>query len=389
MLLKTYKIRIYPNKAQEILINKTFGCCRLIYNDYLSITLKDKEENKKRTNWVEYCNVRLIQLKKDKEFLSEVYSQSLQNSVVKLNRAIKEHFTLKKGFPKFKKKSNDQSYNIPQGCKVKDNKVYLPKVGWVKFRDNRTIYGKIKTVTITKDCSGRYYACVNTEQEHNIQAQAPVSEDNTIGIDLGLTDYVTLSTGEKIENPKHYKKEDEKIQRLKRKMSKQKYDKETKRPSKRREKTRVKIAKLHRRIVDSKNDFLHKLSTRIVSENQAIVLENLKVGNMMKNHKLTRSVGEASWYKFKEMLRYKAEWYGKTFFQVDTFFPSSKLCSCCGFKNDKLELKDRKWECNNCGVVHDRDINASINIKHNGLNTIMNRGTHGDSSGKLVVSGQY
>ncbi|ALS22211.1 putative transposase [Paenibacillus naphthalenovorans] len=357
---KAYKFRIYPNKKQIQQINKTFGCSRFVYNYFLDKRIKIYEENKETLSYGK-CSSILTILKQEKEWLKEVDKFALQNSLKDLDRAYQKFFKEKTGFPKFKSKHNNrQSYRTNytnNNIEINENKIKLPKLGWVKFAKSREVEGKILNVTISKNPSGKYFASFCCEVEI---VQLPTS-DNKIGLDLGIKDFVISSNGDKIDNPKHLIKSEQKLKNLQRSLSRKK------KGSKNRNKVRIKLAKQHEKISNQRLDFLHKLSTKLISENQVIYLEDLKVKNMQQNERLAKNIADASWSKFRNILEYKAKWYGREVKILDRWFPSSKTCSCCGFKNEKLTLDIREWTCENCGENHDRDINAAVNILQQGL----------------------
>jgi putative transposase len=364
--LKAFKFRLEPNNQQKVLINKTLGCCRFIYNQMLSEKqLKHKNSDKSKLKTEKDYKI-------DFEWLKEVDSIALQQSRLDLKTAYDNFFRkLKAGQPtnlKFKSKHNPKnSYrtiNVNNSIRVEDNKIKLPKLGFVKFKKSREVLGNIKSVTISKNVLGKYYISVLCETE--IQ-KLPVS-DNNIGIDLGLKEFCITSNKDFVSNPKFLRKSELKLKRAQRKLSLRK------KGSNRRFRQQKKIFKLHEKIRNQRLDFLHKLSTKLVNENQVICLEDLNVSNMVKNHKLAKSISDVSWSKFVELLKYKCNWYGRELVQVDKFFPSSKMCSNCGNIKKDLTLKDREYVCSFCGLVIDRDYNSALNILREGLRILRKNG---------------
>jgi putative transposase len=365
MILKGYKYRIYPNKEQQVFLAKHFGATRYIYNWGLDHKIKHYETTKKSINWVALNNL-LPSLKKDLPWLSEIGSQTLQMEIRNLDTAFKNFFRAKKGFPKFKSKHNNhQSFQIPdnngKNYSIQDGKLYIPKLkSGIKIVQHRDFDGVMKMLTLSKNPSGQYFATILVETNENIVHPKPIHEETTIGIDLGLKEFLITSNGDKIDNPKHFKNTQKKLAKAQRKISRKE------KGSNNRNKQRIKVAKIHQKIVNQRSDFQHKLSSKLISENQTICLEDLNVKGMMKNRKLSKAIGDVSWSSFTNMLFYKALWYGTNLISIGRFDPSTKLCSECGVLNNNLTLKDRIWICD-CGAKHDRDVNAAINIKNFGL----------------------
>jgi len=358
-MYKAFKYRIYPNKSQTEMIHKHFGCSRFIYNWALNRKTKAYQESKTKLSCFDLQR-EITQLKKTEgfEWLSEVNSQTLQQTVAHLDTAFSKFFKEKKGYPKFKKKRNQQSFTARQGCKVDldSGRITLPKISGIKAKISRRFNGKIKQVTVTKTASDKYFASVLVDTGESLPEKAPLSEDTAIGIDLGLKHFCTLSDGEKIPSNQFLFKSLSKLAKLQRRFLRKK------KGSKRWEKARIRVAKLHEKVTNQRNDFLHKLSTRLVRENQTVCVETLSVQDMQQTPWLARAIGDAGWAKFNELLSYKCEWYGVNFIKIGRFEPSSKMCTC-GTINNSLKLSQRKWTCESCGLTHDRDILAAQNIK--------------------------
>lgn len=359
-MLKAYKFRLYPNKEQEIYFSKCFGSVRFIYNKMLN----DKIEYYKKNN--KMLNNTPAQYKKEFPWLKEVDSLALSNAQMNLDKAYKNFFRDKSvGFPKFKfKKNNYYSYttnNQKNTIDIVDGKyIKLPKLKTlVRIKQHRQIPkdGKIKSATISKNPSGKYYISILVEQEIK---ELPKNEF-VVGIDLGLTDFAITSDGVKYSNPRWLRKSLNKLAKEQKKLSRKKNS------SKNRNKQRIKVAKLHEHISNQRKDFLHKLSSELINENQVICLEDLQVKEIQQNKYLSQSVSDVGWYEFRRQLEYKAKWYGREISFIDKWYPSSQICSNCGNNTGKKSLDIREFDCPYCGKHHDRDINASINILHEGL----------------------
>ncbi len=299
-------------------------------------------------------------MKKEHEWLKDINSQSLQGAALNLENAFTKFFREKKGFPHFKSRKNPlQSFSVPQFYKVDfdANKVKLPKIGWITTKLHRRFIGVGKTATVSKTPTGKFYISILVDDEQGLPVKSIFNEKVTVGIDVGVKDFAVLSNGEKIENPKYLKNSMKRLAVLQRRLSRKQ------KGSKNKVKARFAVSKLHEKISNQRNDFQHKLSSKLIIENQAIALETLNVSGMLKNHCLAQSIADASWSSFVAKLEYKAEWYGKTIIHIGRLEPSTKICNVCGFHNGKLTLADREWKCPDCKTNHDRDLNAAINIK--------------------------
>ena len=356
-MLKAYKFRLYPNEEQRIYLAKTFGCTRFVYNKMLAERIKSYEENKDLDiKTMKYPTP--AQYKGEFEWLKEVDSLALANAQMNLDKAYKNFFRDKSvGFPKFKKKTNTNNYttNNQNGTVyIENNHIKVPKLkSMIKIEQHREFNGLIKSATVSQVPSGKYFISILVETEI---LQLP-KVDNKIGVDLGIKDFAITSDEEIFSNAKHLKKSEKRLAKLQKDLSRKQ------KGSNNRRKARVKVAKLHEKIANQRNDFLHKVSTQLINENQVIVIEDLKISNMIKNHKLAKSIADVSWSEFRRMLEYKAKWYGREIIIAPSNYASSQLCSNCGNKSSQTkDLSCGTYICPVCGMVMDRDINASKNL---------------------------
>ena len=359
-----YQYRIYPTDQQKQSLAQLFGCVRVVWNDALALC--KQSEKKPKSSELQKIIITQAKLTLERAWLSEVSNIPLQQSVADLDVAFKNFFDSckrkrkgrKVGYPKFKKRSQvSQSARFRiGGFSFKGNNVYLAKIGIVNPIWSRNLPSEPSSITVIKDCAERYFLSFVVEVEP-IQTEV---KNPSIGIDLGIKTFAVMSNGEKAESPS-YKKLDQKVRKLQRKLARQPKD------SKRRNVTRIKIAKLHNRIADTRKDFLHKLSTKIVNENQVIILEDLDVSGMVKNRKLSRAISQQGWYKFRTLCEAKSEKFNREFKVISRWEPTSQVCSDCGFKWGKIDLSIRSVLCLNCGTEHDRDENAAKNIEKVGI----------------------
>ena len=357
-MLKSFKFQLLPTKDQKEKLSQHFGCRRFVWNYFLNRRKEEYLDNKKTLNYYDCAN-ELTKVKKQAEYnwLKEVNSQTLQHTLRDLDTAYNKFFRKETKFPIFKSKHKRQSFRVPQHISVKKDKIYFPKFKeGIKLNIHRE-FGEIRFITISKTSTNKYFVSLTCEVEQNKLKK----NKNKIGVDLGIKNFAVCSNGDVFDNPKHYHKLEKKLKYNQRQLSKKTKGGST------RGKQRLKVAKIYEKITNSRSDFLHKLSRKLIDENQVICVEDLNVKGMMSNHKLAKSVANCGWGEFVRQLTYKAEWYGRTLIKIDRFFPSSKTCYDCGYINQELKLKDREWKCV-CGKNIDRDYNASLNILKQGLN---------------------
>ena len=356
---KTYKFRIYPTVEQEGLLAKHFGCTRFVYNHFLNEKKEQYQKDKKSDNYYAQAKT-LTQLKKQEDtiWLKEVNSQTLQFALRSLDTAFLNFFRGNAQFPKFKSRKHKNTFTIPQFGKLEDGKIIIPKFkDGIKVKLHREVKGKIGKMSITKTPTGKYYVSIFTEQK----IEELPKTNKRVGIDLGIKDFAITSDNKKYKNNRYTKKYAKQLKKAQQHLSRKQ------KGSNGFEKQKLKVAKIHEKIASCRLDTLHKVSKELVESYDLISVEDLNVKGMTKNHKLSKHIADASWGNFVTLLQYKCDWYGKELVKVNRFYPSSKTCGDCGWINQELKLSDREWTCKSCGVVHDRDVNASRNILKEGL----------------------
>ncbi len=364
---KSYKFRIYPNNAQIQQIQQTFGCCRYVYNHFLAKRREQYEEDNSTLNY-NACSAIMTQMKKETKWLREVDAIALQSSVRDLDTAYQNFFRRvkqgsKPGYPKFKsKKNNHKSYKtkkVGENIVLGEKHIKLPKLGLVKCVVSKKVEGRILSATVSQNPSGKYFVSICCT---DIKIQPFESTGAVTGIDVGLKSFAITSDGVEYPNHKYLRQSEKKLAKLQHRLSRKTSG------SKRRDKARIKVARLHEKIANQRTDTLHKLSTNLIKEYDVICIEDLAPKNMAKNHKLAKSISDAAWGEFRRQLEYKAAWHGKYISVVDRFYPSSQLCSSCGAQwSGTKDLGGREWGCPECSAAHNRDTNAAINILHEGL----------------------
>ena len=375
---RTYKFRLYPNKEQIDLLERHFGCVRFVYNYFLNQRKEQYRLTGKSDNY--YAQAKsLTELKKqeEKEWIKEVNSQSLQFAIKCLEVAYVNFFQKRSKFPKFRSKHSKNSFTVPQFASISDNKLFIPKFReGIKCRVHREIKGKIGKVTVSKTPSGKYFVSVFTEEEYTTQLE---KTNKSVGLDMGLKDFIITSEGEIFKNNRYTRKYEKKLAESQRHLSRKK------KGSREFENQRLKVARLYEKISNSRSDYLHKCSISLVRRYDTICIEDLNVNGMMRNHHLAKSIADVSWGNFVDMLTYKADWNNKKAVKIERYFPSSQTCNVCGYVNKKIkDLSVREWECPVCHIHHNRDINAAINILHLGLNNNISAGTVDYTDGEDV-----
>jgi len=361
-MLKAYKYRIYPNKEQEIQLSKHFGACRFIYN--LALETKMAAYSSAKVNLNRYdLQVQMKELKQECEWLNKINAQSLQTELMHLDAAYLKFFKGASKFPNFKNKYDKQSFQCPQRVYIKNGKLSIPKFReGIKIVQTRLFEGETRTATVSKTTTNKYFVSILVQDNKAIPEKMPITEQTTIGIDVGIKTFATLSDGKEYDNPKYLKKALKRLKMLQKRVSKKV------KGSNNRKKANLKVALAHEKVANQRKDFLHKFSDSITKNFDTICVENLNIAGMVKNHNIAQAINDVGWSAGLSMLKYKAEWRGKTYHEIGRFEPSSKLHNKCGYINKELTLSDRQWLCPKCGELVDRDINAAENIRDFSLN---------------------
>ena len=361
-MYKAFKYELNLTNKQATDLNRFMGCSRFVYNKFLHRKSEAYKQDQTKLSVFQLIN-ELTELKRSEEFLflRDVHSQVLQSSLRNLDNAFTNFFKGKSKYPNFKKKSSRQSIQYPQGVKIDNGKIFLPKIGWCKFYKSRDIRGDIKTVTVSKTPTGRYFVSLLCDTKEIVPNKPKIDKSTSVGLDVGIKVFCYTSDGEVFENQKYLKKSLRKLRVEQRSLARKQ------KGSNRRNKQKLRVAKVYEKVANQRKDYLHKISTQLVRDYNTICIEDLNVRGMMKNHNLAKSISDVSWGEFRTMLEYKCEWYGKNLLVIGRFEPSSKMCNNCGTINKELTLKDRDWKCGHCNSIVERDYNAAINIRDFGL----------------------
>ena len=363
---KSYKYRLYPNRDQKILINKTIGSCRWIYNWGLEKTIKEYNENKKRFSRIDLQKeITILKKQTETEWLKEIHTNALRDSLLCLEKSFQYFFNGKTKFPRFKSKYGKKSYAFPIGMKTdfRNQKFYVPSVGWIKTIFDREYEGKMRKATVSVTPSGKYFISILVEDKHEPPQTTQIKSETSIGIDTGIKNFLVLSNGIVVDNPQYLRRSLDRIRILSKRFSKKQDG------SKNKNKARIRLAKAYEKVANQRMDYIHKVTHELTKgENQAdsIFIEDLNIQGMLANRRLALSLHDSSLGIFYKTLEYKCRWNGINLIKIGRFEPSSKLCTC-GIKNDELKLSDRSWTCKHCGATHDRDLLAAQNIKRIGL----------------------
>ena len=362
---RAYQYRIYPNKAQRKLIEQTFNGCRLVYNLALEVKQRAWKEHQVNRSVFELNN-ELPALKDLCPWLKEINAHSLQASIANMGKAYENMYKKRAGYPKFKNKHSEQSFLCPDGARhidFENNRLTIPKMKGIKVVIDREFEGKIGAVSISRTKTGKYFVSILVNPGIKQPEKQPITPETTVGIDVGIKDFAILSTGEKLPNPRHLKSSLQRLKVLSRRVSRKK------KGSTNRKKAVKRLAIQHEKVANQRKDYLHKSTMHIVRDSQGTMfcVEDLSVKNMMQNHKIAQAISDVGWGEFFRQLKYKCDWYGKTYIEIGRFEASTKTCSCCKAINQTLTLADREWICASCNTIHDRDVNAAENIKQFGL----------------------
>lgn len=370
-MFKSYKYRLMPSEKQKEQMEQHFGCCRLVWN--LALAAKKQAWESNRVNLSRYdLQEQLVDLKLANEWLYDANAQSLQSVLLNLDNSYKGFFR-GGGFPRFKKKSGYQSFQCPQSVSLRDATLNIPKIKYIPIVLSRKFEGKIKTVTISRTPTGKYFASILVETLEERIKQNPIASETTIGLDMGIKSFVVTSDGRYFEPNRKLKNNLSRLKCLQRRASRKK------KGSNNRKKANKCVAILHEKITNQRTDYIHKVTTGLIRDNQTetFVIESLNVAGMLKNKRLSQAISDVGWGEFRRQMEYKCQWYGKNLITIGRFEPSSKTCSHCESVNDTLVLTDREWTCTQCGTLHDRDLNAAKNIRNMGLKKYTSRGTAG------------